>query len=79
MLNSETEKGGLNMIDIYTMQQSFLLDWAEKYLSQECHNWKHLVNFFYNKIWNLKLFISEKVKLAAKRLFDNLEEFSIEE
>ena len=42
--------GGLNMIDITTMQKSFYLEWAEKYLNKENQFWKYLVHSIYCKV-----------------------------
>ena len=50
--------GGLNMIDIATMQKSFYLEWAEKYLNQENPFWKYLVHNIYSKVGGNTIFKS---------------------
>ena len=56
--------GGLNMIDITTMQKSFYLEWAEKYLNQEDQFWKYLVHAIYHRVGGTTFFRSN---VEAKR------------
>ena len=46
----EKKYGGLNMIDIQSMQHSFLLDWAKKYVNGGQHIWKYMADIFFKKI-----------------------------
>ena len=68
------ELGGLNMIDISTMQKSFYLDWAEKYLNEEVHFWKYLVHSIYSKVGGNTVFRSNVDAKSFKGL-DNINSF----
>ena len=68
---SQKQFGGLNMIDIYTMQNSFLLEWAEKYLSQDDEPWKFLVHFFLKRVGGRCAFKSNLEAKSFKGL-DNI-------
>ena len=60
--------GGLNTIDITTMQQSFFLEWAERYLSFEDHSWRHWANMYYKKVGGCHAFKSNTLAKSFKGL-----------
>ena len=47
---SEKKHGGLDMLDIHSIQYSCWLDWAEKYIIGDQHIWKYLADIFYSNI-----------------------------
>ena len=55
---SNYEDGGLNMIDISKMQDSFLLSWADKLMKEDDEPWKVFPLAFYNPIGGLSIFQS---------------------
>ena len=55
--------GGLDMIDIHNMQNSFLLHWVEKYISQEPCIWKYIADIFYKDVGKISTF---KSNVSAK-------------
>ena len=55
--------GGLNMIDIHTFQHSFYLDWAKRYINNEDHTWKYIVDIFLKNLGGVHVFKSNtKIK-----------------
>ena len=58
MTNDLTE-GGLKMIDLIKMQESFLLNWAEKLLSPNPSQWKGIASGFFKKLGGINVFRSK--------------------
>ena len=60
--------GGLNMIDISAMQQSFSLEWAKRYISNEYHSWRYWACVFYKKFGGSSAFKSNTLAKPLKVL-----------
>ena len=60
--------GGLNMIDISAMQQSFFLEWAKRYITNEDHSWRYWADVFYKKVGGYSAFKSNTLAKSFKGL-----------
>ena len=67
VLCNEIDKGGLNMIDIKTMQASFVLNWAFKLLQSNGEIWSVFPRYLFSKLGvNLSCFLADtKPKLFS--------------
>lgn len=50
VMTNDFNQGGLNMIDIKAMQNSFLIQWGQYYLSDEERDWKVFPDNFFSKV-----------------------------
>ena len=55
---SEYKEGGLNMIDIFKMQHSFLLKWADRLIDDEETTWKIFPLIYFKDVGGLTVFKS---------------------
>ena len=60
------ECGGLNMIDLYTLQASFYLSWANKLLGETQYTWKTIPRINFIPVGGLSVFKSSVKKNEFK-------------
>ena len=53
---SDYEKGGLKMIDMETLQESIMLEWAECLMSEGNKEWKDIALFFFRHLGGKSVF-----------------------
>ena len=61
ILNKSYEQGGMNMIDLVKLQDSFLLKWADRFFSSSRDSWKDTTNVFFEKVGGISTFRSDLV------------------
>ena len=62
------ENGGLNMINIFKMQDSFLLKLGDRILNDQENSWKNIPKIYFNKIGGISAFKSDLVCSEFKGL-----------
>ena len=68
ILNKNYEQGGMNMIDLVKLQDSFLLKWADRLFSSSRDSWKDTTNVFFERIGGISAFRSDLVSADFKGL-----------
>jgi hypothetical protein len=58
----EYEKGGLNMIDVFDVQKSFLLAWANRLLAEKDEQWKSVPNELFSRLGKSNCCFSSNMK-----------------
>ena len=66
ILNKNYEQGGMNMIDLVKLQDSFLLKWADRLFSSSRDSWKDTTNVFFEKVGGIAAFRSDLVSADFK-------------
>ena len=59
VLCNSKEKGGLCMIDLKKFQDSFLIEWAVKLLTEKNEKWTHIPNYLLQKLGGIEVFKSD--------------------
>ena len=54
------EYGGLKMVDLNALLQSFILKWILHYFSHENSKWKKIIDGFFKKVGNLQYVLNSK-------------------
>ena len=62
-LTKEFRLGGLNMIDLFKLQESFLIKWADRLFDSSDSSWKDIALIFFENVGGLAAFMSD---LASK-------------
>ena len=66
IINKDYESGGLKMIDVIKLQDSFLLKWADRLLNSSKDNWKNIPYIYFTAIGGNSAFMSDVVKSDFK-------------
>ena len=74
IINKSYEQGGMNMLDIAKLQDSFLLKWADRLFNDSSDSWKDSTLVFFEKVGGISAFASDLVCSDFKglNLVDNL-------
>ncbi len=74
IINKSYELGGMNMLDIAKLQDSFLLKWADRLFNDSSDSWKDSTLVFFEKVGGISAFASDLVCSDFKglNLVDNL-------
>ena len=59
IINKPYENGGLNMIDLNKLQDSFLLKWADRLLNSSSNRWKDIPSLYFEKVGGISAFSSD--------------------
>ena len=68
-LNKTYEQGGLNMVDIRKMQDSFYLKWADRLFDSNDSSIKNTAIYFFEKVGGTAAFVSDLVSSEFKGLY----------
>ena len=68
IVSKSYEQGGMNMIDLVKLQDSFLLKWADRFLSSSRDSWKDTASIFFEKVGGISAFRSDLVSADFKGL-----------
>ena len=73
IMNKEYGQGGLNMIDVFKLQESFILKWADRLFDSSESSWKNISLIFFENVGGLSAFMSDQATKDFKglNLIDN--------